>query len=664
LTSYREADDDVAHDEYRIMSPITVSLPDGKALSVDEGSTVLSVAEMIGPGLAKAALAGRIAGQLVDLRQPLTEDAALEIVTTRDPEGGDVLRHSAEHVMADAVKRLFPDAQVDAGRADHSEKFQYDFLVAEPFTPEDLEKIEAEMGRILKEKAEFSRRVVSREEAAELFSGLGEELKLLRLADIPDGQDITVFRHGEFVDLCRGPHVRSTGQIGAVKLLEASGVYFKGDESGPKLQRIYGTAFADKKQLKAYLHRIEEARKRDHRRVGPQLDLFHLDAVAPGSPFYLPKGMVVYNGLIDYVKSLYPKYGFDEVMTPQLCRSELYKKSGHYEMFKDDMYFFEGTDEGEEIGVKATNCPGHCEVFASRKRSYRELPLRFAEFSRLHRNERSGTLNGLARVRSMAQDDAHIFCEPDQVADEISRFFELVAEIYGSLGLEGVKMAVSTRPEDFLGDPADWDVAEKALVESVERAGFECTIKPGEAAFYAPKVECDFEDVLGRSWTLATIQIDMALPARFGLKYIGRDGEAHQPAMLHRAVLGSLERFMAIYIEHTGGDFPFWLAPVQVTVVPIAERQAAYAAEVTEKLRAAGVRSELDDRSETLGYRIRDAEQSKIPLVLVIGDQEVEGGTVSPRLRKSKEKIEAMETGALVEQLAHAHAERRLGPFA
>jgi len=646
------------------MSQITVSLPDGKALTVDEGSTVLSVAEMIGPGLAKAALAGRIGGHLVDLRQPLTEDAALEIVTTRDPEGGDVLRHSAEHVMADAVKRLFPDAQVDAGRADHSEKFQYDFLVAEPFTPEDLEKIEAEMKRILKEKAEFSREVVTRDEAKALFAGMGEELKLERLADIPDGQDITVFRHGDFADLCRGPHVRSTSQIGAVKLLEASGVYFKGNEAGPKLQRIYGTAFADKKQLKAHLERIEEAKKRDHRRVGPQLDLFHLDQIAPGSPFYLPKGMVVYNGLIDYVKSLYPKYGFEEVMTPQLNRSELYKKSGHYEMFHDDMYFFAGTDEGEEIGVKATNCPGHCEVFQVRKRSYRELPLRFAEFSRLHRNERSGTLNGLARVRSMAQDDAHIFCEPDQVPGEIQRFFDLVHEVYGSLGLEGMKISVSTRPDEYLGDPADWDAAEKAMVEAVEAAGFECGIKPGEAAFYAPKVECDFEDVLGRTWTLATIQLDMALPGRFGLKYIGRDGEAHQPAMLHRAVLGSLERFIAIYIEHTAGDFPFWLAPVQVVVVPIAERQADYAAGVTAQLRDAGLRAELDDRSETLGYRIREAEEQKIPLVLVIGDQEVEGGTVSPRLRKSKDKLDAMETGALVEQLTSAHEERKLGPFA
>ena len=645
------------------MSPITVSLPDGKALSVDEGSTVLSVAEMIGPGLAKAALAGRIDGQLVDLRLPLHENVALEIVTSRDPEGGDVLRHSAEHVMADAVKRLFPKAQVDAGRADHSEKFQYDFLVEDPFTPEDIENIEVEMRKILGEKAEFTREVVTREEAKALFAGLGEELKLLRLADIPDGEDITLFRHGGFVDLCRGPHVRSTSQIGAVKLLDASGVYFKGDESGPKLQRIYGTAFSNKKELKAHLARIEEAKKRDHRRVGPQLDLFHLDAIAPGSPFYLPKGMVVYNGLIDYVKSLYPKFGFDEVMTPQLCRSELYKKSGHYEMFKDDMYFFEGADEGEEIGVKATNCPGHCEIFASRKRSYRELPLRFAEFSRLHRNERSGTLNGLARVRSMAQDDAHIFCEPDQVAGEIARFFELVAEVYGCLGLEGVKMAVSTRPEEFLGDPADWDVAEKALIDSVERAGFECRIKPGEAVFYAPKVECDFEDVLGRSWTLATIQIDMALPGRFGLKYIGRDGEGHQPAMLHRAVLGSLERFMAIYIEHTGGDFPFWLAPVQVSVVPISERQVPYAREVHDQLRQAGLRSELDDRSETLGYRIREAEQGKIPMVLVIGDQEVEGGTVSPRLRKSKEKFDAVPSTELVEKLAVANAERRFGPF-
>ncbi|MFO0687420.1 MAG: threonine--tRNA ligase [Myxococcota bacterium] len=646
------------------MSGISVRLPDGKLLELPVGTTVLGVAEKIGPGLAKAALAGRIDGQLVDLRKPLVSDTALEIVTAKDPAGGEVIRHSAEHVMADAVKRLFPKAQVDAGRSDHSEKFQYDFLVENAFTPEDLAKIEQEMNAILAEKAAFERQVVTRAEAEALFRSLGEDLKLSRLADIPDGAEITVFRHGPFVDLCRGPHVQSTSQIGAVKLLESSGTYFRGDENGPKLQRIYGTAFASKKELTEHLERIEEAKRRDHRRVGADLGLFHLDQLAPGSPFYLPKGMTLYNELVRFMRELYPKYGYREVMTPQLFRSDLFKTSGHYEKFYEDMYWFAGSDEGEELGVKAMNCPGHCHLFGTAKRSYRELPIRWAEFTRLHRNERSGTLNGITRVRTFAQDDAHIYCEPEQVPDEIDRFFRMTAEVYQKLGVEGIEMAVSTRPEKFLGDPADWDVAEKALISAVERAGFQCRIKPGEAAFYAPKVEADFRDVLGRAWTLATIQIDMAMPGRFGLRYVGRDGELHQPAMLHRAVLGSLERFIGIYIEHTGGDFPFWLSPIQVVLLPISDRHAEGARAIHAKLAAAGLRAEVDDRSETLGYRIREAEGQKIPLTLVIGDDELSRGTVAPRLRRSKKALEPIEADALVETLRVANAERSPAPFA
>jgi len=642
---------------------IQVTLPDGKQLDFESGSTVLEVAEKIGPGLAKAALAGRVAGELVDLRLPLMEDVALEIVTSRDEEGGEVIRHSAEHVMADAVKRLFPNAQVDAGRTDHSEKFQYDFLVDEPFTPEDIERIEKEMNVILEEGAAFEREVMTREEAAELFRSMGEELKLSRLADIPEDAEITIFRHGRFADLCRGPHVASTSQIGAIKLLESSGTYFRGDESGPKLQRIYGTAFESKKALKSHLARIEEAKKRDHRRVGQDLGLFHMDALAPGSPFYLPKGMTLYNELIRFIQDLYPKYGYNEVLTPQLFRSDLFKTSGHYEKFHDDMYWFEGSDEGEELGVKAMNCPGHCHLFSTGKRSYRELPIRWAEFSRLHRNERSGTLNGITRVRTFAQDDAHIYCEPSQVPQEIDSFFQMTAEVYDKLGVDGVEMSVSTRPEQFLGEPEDWDVAEKALIEAVERAGFQCHIKEGDAAFYAPKVEADFKDVLGRAWTLATIQIDMAMPGRFGLRYVGRDGELHQPAMLHRAVLGSLERFIGIYIEHTGGDFPFWLCPVQVVILPISDRHAERAREIQAALSSARVRAEVDDRSETLAFRVREAQTQKIPLTLVIGDEEVERGTVSPRLRKTKQAMDAMSADVLVKELQSANAERRPSPL-
>lgn len=645
-------------------NPLSVTLPDGNRLDLESGSTVLTVAEQIGPGLAKAALAGRIDGELVDLRTPLPGDAAVEIVTARDPEGGEVIRHSAEHVMADAVKRLFPDAQVDAGRADHAEKFQYDFLVERPFTPEDLERIGEEMQRIIGEDAGFERRVVSREEAHALFAEKGEELKLSRLGDIPDGEEISLFQHGDFVDLCRGPHVQHAGQIGASTLLEVSGTYFRGDESGPKLQRIYGTAYSSKKELGQYLTRLEEARKRDHRRVGAELGLFMLDPVlSPGAPFYLPKGVALYNGLCDFMRDLYPRYGYEEVITPQLFRSELFKRSGHYEKFHDDMYWFEGSDDEEELGVKAMNCPGHCHLFSTGKRSYRDLPIRWAEFSRLHRNERSGTLNGLTRVRTFAQDDGHVYCTPEQVAGEVDAFFEMVREVYDKLGLEGVEMAVSTRSDQFLGEPEDWDVAETALIEAVKRAGFECRIKEGDAAFYAPKVEADFRDVLGRAWTLGTIQIDMAMPGRFGLRYVGSDGELHQPAMLHRAVLGSIERFIGIYIEHTGGDFPYWLAPVQVTVLPISEKQTEYANSVKGHLLGRGVRVEVDTRSETLGFKIRDAEKQKVPLSLVVGEQEAQAGTVSPRLRKSKDKIEAMALDAIADQLAAANAARSMGPL-
>ncbi|HVP29967.1 MAG TPA: threonine--tRNA ligase [Myxococcota bacterium] len=648
------------------MSAIHVRLPDGKVLELPSGSTVLAVAERIGPGLARAALAGRLVeggapgvGPLVDLRQPLERDVALEIVTAKDPQGGEVIRHSAEHVMADAVKRLFPRAQIDVGRTDHSEKFQYDFLVERPFTPEDLERIEAEMRKILAEKSTFTREVVSREEAKRRFAEAGEELKVSRVDDIPEGEPISIFRHGGFEDLCRGPHVQRADQIGAVKLLEVAGAYWRGDERNPMLQRIYGTAFATQKELEEHLARIEEAKRRDHRRLGVELDLFQIDPISPGSPFYHPKGMTLYNGLVSYVRSLYPKYGFQEVMTPQLFRTDLFKTSGHYEMFREDMFLMQG-DEGEELGVKPMNCPGHCHLFAQRKHSYRELPLRFAEFSRLHRNERSGTLTGLSRVRSMAQDDAHIYCEPEQVADEVNRFFEMMNEVYADLGISGVRVSVSTRPDHFIGDPADWDRAEETLIQAVKAAGYECGIKPKEAAFYAPKVECDFFDVLGRRWTLGTVQVDMAMPGRFGLRYVGRDGAEHQPAMLHRAVLGSLERFISIYLEHTAGDFPLWLAPVQAVVLPIAERHADYGGKVVETLLAAGVRAELDARNEKLGFKIREAETQKVPLMIVVGDQEQANGTVAPRRRHGPSgSSPSIPLQAFVAQISEEIARRR-----
>jgi threonyl-tRNA synthetase len=641
------------------MSEIQVRLPDGKILELPAGSSVLDVASKIGKGLAKAALAGRVDGRLVDLRLPLHSDASVQIVTSRDPEGGEVIRHSAEHVMADAVKRLYPNAQVDAGRADHSEKFQYDFLVERPFTPEDLEQIEKEMEKIVSEKSGFTREVMDREQARAFFQQRGEELKVSRLDDIPEGEEITVFTHGEFADLCRGPHVQRTDQIGAFQLIETAGAYWRGDESNPMLQRVYGTAFSTAKELAAHQKQLEEARARDHRRVGADLGLFLVDPISPGSPFYLPKGVLLYNGLIDFMRSLYPRYGFQEVITPQLFRTELFKTSGHYPLFKDDMFHMEG-DEEEELWLKPMNCPGHCHLFQARKHSYRDLPLRFAEFSRLHRNERSGTLTGLSRVRSMAQDDAHVFCEPEQVDAELDRFFEMTAEVYAALGLPRPEVAVSTRPEEFSGEVSDWERAGTSLLAAVERAGYSPREKPGEGAFYGPKVEVDFQDVLGRPWTLATLQIDVAMPTRFGLRYVGRDGDLHQPAMLHRAILGSLERFIALYIEVSGGDFPLWLAPVQAVVLPIAERHLGYARTVEGRLAQGGVRVSLDDRNEKLGFKIREAEVQKIPVMLVVGDKEEAEQTVTPRWRHGeKGDSDALSVEALVSRLGERIARRQ-----
>jgi len=627
---------------------------------VPAGSTVLFVAERIGKGLARAALAGRVDGDLVDLRVPIQRNAELQIITAKSPEAGDVIRHSAEHVMADAVKRLFPGAQIDVGRADHSEKFQYDFLVEHPFTPEDLERIASEMGKIIGEKSTFVRTALSREEAKALFEEQGEDLKLSRLDDVPEGEEITVFQHGSFIDLCRGPHVQRSDQIGAFKLTEAAACYWRGDERNPMLQRIYGTAFPTAKELDEHLAAIEEARRRDHRRVGVELELFLLHPLSPGSPFYLPKGLVLYNTLVDYVRGLYPKYGYQEVMTPQIFRTEIFKTSGHYDLFREDMFLMQG-DEGEELGVKPMNCPGHCVLFANRKRSYRELPLRFAEFSRLHRNERSGTLTGLSRVRSMAQDDAHIYCELEQMEGELASFFEMTEEVYEALGISDVEVGVSTRPESgFAGDPADWDFAEEALIAAVKGAGYDCRIKPGDAAFYGPKVEYDFRDVLGRPWTLSTLQIDVLMPTRFGLEYVGRDGGMHRPAMLHRAILGSLERFIALYIEMTRGDFPFWLAPVQVAILPVSDRHLAYARQVEAKLSNAGIRVDVDDRSEKLGYKIREAEVQKIPVMLVVGDEEEKSGTVTPRRRhESRTSRDAVEVDSLVAELSIDNERRR-----
>ena len=613
---------------------IQLELPDGTRVGVPDGTTPLEVARQIGAGLAKAALAGELDGVLVDLRAPLARGGRFRVITARDPEGGQVIRHSAKHVMADAVKRLWPATQIDVGRSDHSEKFQYDFDVPVRLTPDDLPRIEAEMAKIVAEDRPFVRETVSRAEAERLFTGLGEALKVSRLGDIPEGEPITLFRDGDFVDLCRGPHVQRTGQIGAWKLTELAGSYWRGDENNKMLQRVYGVAFKDQKQLDDHLARLELARERDHRKLGAELELFQFHEWAQGSPFYLPKGLALYNALVDYVRGLYRRHGYEEVMCPQIFSAELFKTSGHYDNFRGDFFLFPGSEEGEELGVKPMNCPGHCLVFRSRKRSYRELPLRLAEFSRLHRNERTGSLHGLTRVRSMAQDDAHIYCAWEDIGSEIDGFMQLCNEVDRDLGFSGVATYVSTRPAQFIGRIEDWERAERLLVEAVEQNGKLSGIKRGEGAFYGPKIERHFQDVMGRWWQLGTIQVDTAMPGRFGLRYVGADGAEHEPAMLHRAVLGSLERFIAIYLEHTGGNFPVFLAPQQTVVLPVSDRQTAYAREVAELLRAAGVRAEADLRSETLNYRVRAAETHKIPYALVVGEREQASRSVSVRRRK------------------------------
>jgi len=620
---------------------IRVSLPDGSAREFPVGTTVLEVAEAIGPRLARDTVAGLLDGRLVDLRTPITADADLRIVTARDPEAGEVIRHSAEHVLADAVKRLWPGTPIDAGRQDHSEKFQYDFRFPRPFRPEDFERIEEEMARIIAEDLEFERREAGRQEVRELMTERGEDIKLRRLEDIPEGETITLYSHGPFLDLCRGPHVQRTSQIGAVRLLEASGAYFKGDERNEMLQRIYGTAFASKKELDAYFARLEELKRRDHRRLGRELDLFSFHPEAPASPFFHPRGAIVYNALIELMREKYRDYGYDEVITPQIFDVELWKRSGHWDNYRDDMFFADAYDEVEKrsSSIKPMNCPSHCLLYGDRAHSYRELPRRLADFGRLHRYERSGVVTGLTRVRSFSQDDAHIFCTPEQIEAEITALFEFVFEVYDLFGFGDVKVYLSTRPEKAMGDPEIWEHAETVLARCLEnRPDLDYTVKPGEGAFYGPKIDFDVHDALGRSWQLATIQLDFQMPERFDLTYVDADGAEKRPVMIHRAILGSLERFYGVMLEHFGGDLPPWLAPEQVRVLPVTDEVNDYAEKVASVLRGRGLRAGVDRRSEKLGYKIRDGEAQTVPYLRVVGGREAENDTVSLRMRHRRDE--------------------------
>ncbi len=603
---------------------------EGRHYLFPKGITPLEIAKKVGYNLEKL-VGAKEDGTIKDIREPLDKSCVLEFVSVDSPEAGTFIRHSAEHILADAVKRLWPDTQIDVGRKDHSKKFQYDFLIDHKFTPDDLEKIEKKMYEIIAEDHIFERVEMDRKQAEEVLRDRGEVLKIERLKDIPEGEKITFYKHGDFVDLCRGPHIFKTSQIGGIKLLDSSGVYYRGNENNPMLQRIYGTAFASDKELRDFLKYREEVKLRDHRVLGPKLKLFILNKYAPGSPFFLPKGAFVYNKLIEFLRELYVKYGYKEVITPQLFTSDLWKISGHYENYREAMFLLEV--ENNEYGLKPMNCPAHCLIFASELRSYRDLPVRFADFGRLHRNERSGVISGLTRVRSFAQDDAHIFCREDQIEEEVSNVINMVHEVYSTLGFKNIKVELSTRPEKFIGSIEMWDTAEKALKDALEKNEIEYEVNRGEGAFYGPKIDFQIEDVLEREWQLATIQLDYQLPRRFGLKYIDSGSKERVPVIIHRAILGSIERFFAVMLEQTNGVFPVWLSPIVAVVLPVSDKFNSYALEVFDKLRNYSVRAELWSGSEKLSYRIRKAQSEKIPYMVVIGKREQESGVLTVRLR-------------------------------
>jgi len=610
---------------------IQVTLPDGAVKAVPAGTTVGEIARAIGPGLAKAALAGKVDGKVVDLSRPLDRDAKVEIVTPKSPDAVDVYRHSTAHLTANAVKRLFPDVKIGIGPAIEN-GYYYDFDPGRPFTPEDLAAIEAEMRKIVAEDNPVERLEMSKAEAIRIFEAQGDTLKVEIIRGIPD-DGVSCYRQKDFVDLCRGPHVPSTGKLGVFKLTHTAGAYWKGDEHNPMLQRIYGASFLTQGELDAYLKQLEEARARDHRRLGRELDLFSFHPWAPASPFFHPKGATIYNLLLGYVRELYRKYGYREVITPQIFDVELFKTSGHYANYKENMFLAE-IDE-REFGVKPMNCPGHFLMYASHAFSYRDLPVRFADFGRLHRYERSGVTQGLTRVRTFSQDDSHIFCTLDQMPSEMGRFIDFIDEVYSTFGFTDVRVGLGTRPEKFIGTPENWETAERALASAFEDRGREFFVNAGDGAFYGPKLDFQVKDAIGRYWQLGTLQVDFANPENFDLTYIGEDGGKHRPVVLHRAILGSVERFLGILIEHTAGDFPVWLAPVQAVVIPVSEKFADYARAVAAKLSAAGFRVEPDDRSEKLGARIRHAELQKIPYMLIVGEREQATGSVSPRKRKA-----------------------------
>jgi threonyl-tRNA synthetase len=640
------------------MGDIVLRFPDGSQRSFPRGVTAQEVAASLSPRLAQAALAAMVDGQVVDLNRPITQDTSIRILTWQDPEGRTVYRHSTAHIMAQAVQRLFPEAKVTIGPpTEDGQGYYYDFDVPRPFTPADLEKIEQVMRDIIAEDQQFIREEVSREQARAEFEKLGEPYKLEILDAIPEGETVSLYRNDDkWVDLCRGPHVPRTSYIKAIKLTSTSGAYWRGDEKNKMLQRIYGTSFASQKELDEYLRKLEEAQRRDHRRLGRELNLFMFHPYAPASPFFFPHGALVYNLLVDYVRGLYKKYGYEEVITPQIFLADLWKISGHYYHFWDEMFSLSADER--EYGVKAMNCPSHCLMYAASLHSYRELPIRYADFCRLHRYERSGVTAGLTRVRSFSQDDAHIFCRPEQIEEEIHNFVEMLTETYKMLGFEEIQIYLSTRPDHRAGTDEIWDRAEATLADVLKSQKIDYDLRPGEGAFYGPKIDFIVNDALGRPHQLGTAQLDFNMPNQFGLEYISEAGTPERPVMIHRAMLGSLERFMGILIEHCAGAFPVWLAPVQVAILPIADRHNDYAFKLASDLRNKNLRVTVNTDSAKTSAKVAQAEAQKIPYMLIVGDREVSNESVSVRQRGRKDlgsmKVAEFEARILAEVATRA----------
>ena len=634
-----------------------ITLPDGAQKAFDGPVTVLGVAESIGSGLARAALAGRVDGLLVDLSHTILQDAEVAIVTPREAEGLEVIRHSTAHLLAQAVKGLYPEAQVTIGPVIEN-GFYYDFSYHRPFTPEDLEAIEARMQELAAQALPVERSVMTRESALEHFASIGEAYKAEIIRDIPEGQAISLYSQGGFTDLCRGPHVPDTGRLKAFKLTKIAGAYWRGDARNEMLQRIYGTAFGDQKALKEYLLRLEEAERRDHRKIGKALNLFHVQEEAPGMVFWHPKGWTLWQTVEQYMRQVFRANGYEEIRTPLVVSRTLWEKSGHWDKFQEDM--FTTQSEQRDFAIKPMNCPCHVQIYNQGLRSYRELPLRLAEFGACHRNELSGVLHGLMRVRGFTQDDAHIFCTESQIQSEVATFIDLLHRVYADFGFTRIRVKLSTRPVKRVGSDEVWDKAEAALEKALNARGLDWQLQPGEGAFYGPKIEFSLADSLDRVWQCGTIQVDFSMPERLEAVYIGEDGAKHTPVMLHRAILGSMERFLGILIEHHAGYFPLWLAPVQLVILNITDSQASYADQIRQALDEAGIRAVCDLRNEKIGFKIREHSMQRVPYLAILGEKELESQTVSLRSQRG-EDLGLFDLQQLIRRLQD-EIERRVGP--